>query len=335
MKKNLILFLVGVLFGSVPLLLYFGRKNQSESSKTVLSDYREIRETGHRYIEPLLECDADIMSPRLQALDTEITTKMEQLHLRDATNVYYRNLRTGLWLGINENEKIAPASLSKVLILLAVYKKSEEYPALLDEEFLYANQFLFARNLDTEEYKDMVLENGKKYTVSDLVARMIKYSDNESASSLQYILNKHYPDFLQSFEQQTHMEFDGEISLKDYSNMFRMLYNASYLNRVNSEKALSLLTQSQYKMGLVAGIPNEIEVASKFGYYDPPPEAHEKFRFNQCQIVFHPENPYLLCVSSASESLPELRSAIPQLEQLSKHIYEWVNAHPVEVPPTK
>jgi hypothetical protein len=38
----------------------------------------------------------------------------------------------------------------------------------------------------------------------------------------------------------------------DYASFFRVLFNASYLNRKDSEKALALLTKVAFRDGLIA-----------------------------------------------------------------------------------
>lgn len=327
MKKNLLFVLLGGVVGAFISWVVFGQTSREAVPTACFTDYQEVRESGHTYIKPLLECDAFVMAPKLEALRSEIVTTLKSSGLEEETSLYFRDLNTGMWIGLQEDQKIAPASLSKVLNLMAVYRKSEQDPGFLDEEFLYADQFLYLRNLDTTEYQDKLLENGEKYTVRELVERMIKYSDNEASSSLQYILNKKYPVFLNSLQDEINVDYSGTISLKDYSNMFRMLYNASYLNRRNSELALDLLTKSEYREGIVAAIPDDISVASKFGFYDPLPDSDDEYRFNQCGIVYHPERPYLLCLSIASKTLPDFQSSIETAESLSSVIFNWVDNH--------
>lgn len=327
MKKNIIFLFLGAAFGIFISWLLFHQTKKEVASGTCFTNYQEVREAGHTYIKPLLECDALAMEPKLDALKSVIGTALESSGLEDTTSLYFRDLNTGMWIGMQEDQKIAPASLSKVLNLMAVYRKAEQDPAFLNEEFLYANQFIFMRNLDTVDYEKEILENGKKYTVEELVERMITNSDNEASFALQYLLNKKYPNFLSSLENDINVDYSGTISLKDYSNMFRMLYNASYLNRRNSEKALDLLVKSEFKEGIIAGIPEDIVVASKFGFYDPLPESNEEYRFNQCGIVYHPERPYLLCVSIASETLPEFKGSIDSAKSLSSVIFDWVDDH--------
>jgi hypothetical protein len=75
---------------------------------------------------------------------------------------------------------------------------------------------------------------------------MIKYSDNNSTQILWNILGvdrfeKTYKDLSINSK-----EF-GVIKVLDYATFFRVLYNASYLNKANSEFALSLLSKIDFK----------------------------------------------------------------------------------------
>ncbi|MDO8560151.1 MAG: serine hydrolase [bacterium] len=55
------------------------------------------------------------------------------------------------------------------------------------------------------------------------------------------------------------------MSVKDYASFFRILYNASYLNREQSERALGLMTKTRFRDGIIAGVPAGRPVAHKFG----------------------------------------------------------------------
>ncbi len=107
------------------------------------------------------------------------------------------------------------------------------------------------------------------------------------------------------------------ISAKDYSLFFRVLYNATYLGRKNSERALGLLAQASFKDALVAGIPTETVVAHKYGTRSTlingtivNPELHD------CGIVYKPEHPYFLCVMTRGSTMPGLKKTIGDISAL-------------------
>ena len=117
----------------------------------------------------------------------------------------------------------------------------------------------------------------------------------------------------------------GMISLKEYSNVFRYLYNSSYLSRKNSEKILQLLSETDFIGGIRQPIPEDIIVSHKFGYFSPNNNIDTKM-FNQCGIIYQEKNPYLLCVSirSKANSNEEFQNNVMHSEELSQIIYDYL-----------
>jgi len=207
-------------------------------------------------------------------------------------SVYFRDLNNGPWIGINESEEFTPASLLKVPLMIAYLKIAENYPTVLDEELLIVD------NSDTLSQNIIPLrtvENGKSYKVSDLIEYMIVYSDNKAANTLlSHIdvesLNAVYEDL--GIKTPDVNDSENFMSVRDYASFFRILYNASYLNREMSEKALSILTNSQFNLGLSAGVPPQIDVAHKFGER----VLLEGKQLHDCGIIYKVDKPYLLCI---------------------------------------
>ena len=104
------------------------------------------------------------------------------------------------------------------------------------------------------------------------------------------------------------------LTAKEYASFFRILYNASYLSKKSSEEGLSLLSQSEFKDGIVSSLPKNIVVAHKFGEREE--EGKDGKIINQlhdCGIVYYPDYPYLLCVMTRGESsLTDLSNIIKE-----------------------
>jgi len=101
-----------------------------------------------------------------------------------------------------------------------------------------------------------------------------------------------------------------------------MLYNASYLNKELSEKALQYLSEVDFKQGLVSGVPQGIVVAHKFGEKVFGSSAEIK-QLHDCGIVYYPRHPYLLCVMTRGASFEYLDDTIRQISSL---VYQEVDA---------
>jgi beta-lactamase class A len=100
--------------------------------------------------------------------------------------------------------------------------------------------------------------------------------------------------------------------------MFRILFNASYLTQAASEQALELLTRSEFRAGLVAGVPAGTVVAHKFGERIDGGVA----KLHDCGIVYHPARPYLLCVMTEGDRFEPLASLIAETSRIA---YDQVN----------
>ena len=110
------------------------------------------------------------------------------------------------------------------------------------------------------------------------------------------------------------------ITVKDYAALFRILYNASYLSREMSEKALKLLSEVVYEDGLVAVLPEGIKVAHKFGE-----RAYEESgvkQFHDCGIIYYPGKPYLLCVMTRGDDFNALQGIV---RQVSQTVYQTIS----------
>ena len=152
---------------------------------------------------------------------------------------------------------------------------------------------------------------------------MIEYSSNNAAYFLFNYLPKGQID--QVYKDLDLPVLSGTVdsytmTVKDYASFLRILYNASYLSRQSSEKALELLSKSTYVDGLVAGVPKNVMVAHKFGervFGD----NYEKRELHDCGVIYYPAHPYLLCVMTQGSDTTKLTKTIADI---SSHIYSEV-----------
>lgn len=149
---------------------------------------------------------------------------------------------------------------------------------------------------------------------------MIKYSDNSAAVILnQYITPEQFKKAYLDLGIEIPSNQQYSVSVRTYASFFRILFNATYLSRELSEKALQILSQSTFKDGLRGGVPSNITIAHKFG--ERGTEEYEK-QLHDCGIVYYPEKPYLLCVMTRGKDFEKLGQAI---QSLSRIIYEKIN----------
>ncbi|HEY5998570.1 MAG TPA: serine hydrolase [bacterium] len=304
-----------------------GRRSVPRGPATGADSY-EIRAGGHSYTNPLLECE--VGGERLYRAIRPFGAGLEKLAPTlagegrvDDVAVYFRDLNNGAWIGWHEQQQFVPASLAKLPIVLAAFLQADADPAFLARTIVYQGG---PAEADPDfANPESNLERGRVYTVDELIRRIARFSDNASANLLAGVLPpgllaRVYADLGIDPERAA----SGTVSLspKEYGAFFRVLYNASYLSRGNSERALRYLDDSTFELGLVAGVPAGVHVSHKFGVWE---EARgggaAPLQLHDCGIVYHPNRPYLLCVMTTGANYVRMATAI---EAVSRFVWQEV-----------
>lgn len=302
------MFFLGALITWLSTNFLLPDNNQSANSS--------IRQGGYTFINPLLECDADggLESKSLRTQERaveDLITSLTASHKVNHVSVYFRDLNNGPWFGINEDETFTPASLLKVPVMIAYFHAAETDPDILNEMITFQSPTV------NSSHK---LEQETSYSVDELITYMIKDSDNDAFSLLvENIENEKINKTLQDIGLVVPNETTPEdyITVRSYASLFRVLFNASYLSRDLSERALSLLSTTTFNEGIRSGIPDSIPVASKFGIRAN--ETSKERQLHDCGIVYYPDHPYLLCIMTRGDDLKNLTTAIGNI---SKQIYD-------------
>lgn len=276
---------------------------RQEDSKSLINPLRKYHE--FRPLRPF--------TPELQALTDQL---IKEGYVTDAA-VYFRSLNDGVWIGINEKNRFAPASLMKVPIMMVWLKQAEKDPAILKKKL----------KAETEDNHNQfippgdTLKSGEEYTVEELIAAMIRNSDNDAMLTL--VKHAEVEEVLKMYDQLGYSAFKEQgdfISLKAYVGTFRVLYNATFLNEEMSEKALAWLSGSKFKKGLAASVPQGTAVAHKFGEYGVPGRGVKQL--HDVGIIYHEDNPYLLGIMTRGTDYDRMAAA---LEKISSFIYNEVD----------
>lgn len=299
--------------------------------KAMLAEILPIRQANskYKYIDPLLAYQLP-ESINMQA-EVSLEKSLQDLvkkklgeHQADKISVYYRSLTTGRWVGIEENEQYAPASLLKVVIMVAVFKQSETEPEIMSRSVTYT-EALDKKNGAVVYQTPSSLEIGKSYSVEQLVEYLVVHSDNGAKNVLLEVVNptilsETYTDL--GIANPEDLESEYLISAKTYSLFLRVLYNSTYLSRENSERALSLLSQADFRQGLVGGVPQEIRISHKFGEAVlPRNQGGLNTALHDCGIVYKPNSSYILCVMTQGDTPSHLTSVI---QDISRLVYDSV-----------
>jgi beta-lactamase class A len=243
-------------------------------------------------------------------------------------SVYFRDLNNGLWIGLNENDKYDPASLLKIASAVTVYKEAEADHSFLQRTALYT-QAMSNVNTSIKGALPSTLKIGYSYTVDSLIKTLLIKSDNGAKDALMSVIDNNmlYEVFKDLGLPDPEEVNNYKISSRDYSLFFRMLYNASYLSRDYSEEILKTLTDASFTSGLVAGVPQGIQVSHKYGEYisfTKDNSAVASIELHDCGIVYHTAHPYIVCVMTEGTDENKLKDVI---KNVSQAIYSSVDSN--------
>jgi beta-lactamase class A len=230
--------------------------------------------------------------------------------------VYYRELNDGYWFSIGDSEKFIPASMRKLPLMIALLKQAETETNLLERSVTFdlSNDY----NLNQNFKPSQKLVVGNKYTIRDLIYRMIVYSDNNAFTFLTKIVDPALFDEVYSnlrLQNPRAIKDDEFLSVQTYESFFRILYNASYLNRSSSEWALEILSKSEFRAGLVSGVPPSVKISHKFG--EKSDAIDGTVQLHDCGIIYYPRHPYLLCVMSQGPNFELLDDVIAEISRIA------------------
>lgn len=253
-----------------------------------------------------------------QILDDE---KKSQHLIR--ASVFYRDLNTRRWFGVNDIDTFYPASLIKLPLAIVYYKVAELEPYILDKELVIPDDM--GDNSDQHYPPADPLLPGKTYTIREMIRHMLVYSDNAPFSTL-YAGGNLFRDKILSdlgvyappAEKKEEM---WNVTARSYANIFRMLYNASYLNVQSANDILSLLSQSTFRNGIVAGVPDSVRVSHKFGEvaFTQSDGVVQSRVLNDCGIIYKSDTPYILCIMAEGRDYAEMERV---MQKISKEAYD-------------
>jgi len=277
---------------------------------------------GDSLIKPILFVENNCESGNLQLLKQDINSIIS-MHTNDGTlttaSVYIKKFLSSDWICCNGSEFYNPGSLLKVPEMIAYLKMNENSPGLLDKRLVYDQEYSNERKA---LFVSESIKLGQSYTVRELLNYMIKYSDNNAA----YLLLKNidlrtykqvFVDFGLSIPDKNSRNYP--LSVSDFSKFMRALFNASYLDKKDSEFAIELLSGSDFKNGILQGLPGNLRVAHKFGEEGniDCQELHES------AIVYLGNSPYMLTIMTKGKDISKQSKV---LQEISSKVYQSLSS---------
>ncbi len=280
-------------------------------------EYNIKRISGLKFVKPILWVDENCESDELAGTKiklTEIIEKYKQTGEANTASVYLRV--NGKWTVINPDDKYDPGSLFKVPVLITILKMEEDRPGFLNMPVVYKNKVETGKNI---AYASKTIQLGQTYTIRELLTYMIKYSDNAATILLENnmdnkILQKLFSDV--GVEVPNIYADKYQFTASDYSLFMRVIFNAGYLTIKNSEFAAELLSECDFKEGIVKGIPAGTKIAHKFGESG---DQTEKQLHESAVVYLDNGSGYLLTIMTRGKDMKKLSNLIGEI---SRAVYD-------------
>jgi len=280
---------------------------------------------GYTFTDPLLGLTAigNTNAPEYAQLQTQIQNYInsQKGNGLSSASVKFSDIEASEGFTINPDQLYDPASLTKVPLAMTYYALAEQgYSPILSDKITYSG----APNLDASvDIKPSVeFTAGQTYTVRALIEHMLRYSDNNAEQLLaDHLSGSGHLDALQLLFDDLGVKINptdpNYMSIQSYSLLLRALFNATYLDRQDSELMLKLLSESDFNSGLRAGVPGNIPIAEKFGNARVLSSTGVIVgdELHNCGIIYYPGHPYLLCIMTKGSDIPDLEGVIAQISK--------------------
>lgn len=279
--------------------------------------------TKLEFIKPNIDCDSfDQTAEKLSSLQDKLQVMiltMQKTGKIKRGSVFVRDLKTSRFAGVNETDTFYMASLLKTPLVIGGFKLAEVEPKILDQEIVYTGA--------PDLYGDQIVKSnetmkvGTPYSIRELMRRSVVYSDNTASQ----MLFDFYPvEFLDRILQalgiqvtRPNGETENLITARSYSNVFRVLYNSSYLTKEYSNEALSILTQTQFATGATSKLPKGTLVAHKFAERTMVTDSGQvaSKQFHECGIVYanKSKDPYIFCIMTEGNDYEVMEGVIADI----------------------
>ncbi len=296
------------------------RENTTPNTSVEYNPLKLTSQKGYSFIQPLLKANQENESKDFTSLRARIMNVFndnQKSGILTGASVYLFCLSDGRWMYINPNEHYHPGSLMKMPMLLTYLRDADLNPEMLNRKF----SFNSADKVPAQTFSSTnTLKNGQTYTVRELLRYMAAYSDNGATRILNE--NANIPNFIKTFTDLNMPEpnvtdRNYSTSAKDISEFFLVLYYGTYISKKYSEYAMQLLSECDFKEGMVKELPADVKVAHKFGEWgDNRVNQHE---MHEAGIVYVKNKPYLITIVTKGTNSKDLANVV---SKVSKIVYD-------------
>ena len=237
--------------------------------------------------------------------------------------VYAQDIKGGYGYGVNPDETFFGASVMKIPLLVAVFRKIDEGEVSLNDSFATESGD-WAGGAGWLQWE----EAGTSHTVEDYMWMMMTQSDNVATNALLRLVGGpayvnevaralNAPDtFLYqkvTSERAVIPALDNRTTPRDMATILGKVYTGEAVSSDSSQKLVEIMYQNELQSSLKDGLPEDVEAAKKGGWLYKV--------YDEAGIVWHEDRPYIVAIFSKHGS-EDVEVGKSLLKGISKAVYK-------------
>lgn len=243
---------------------------------------------------------------------------------RGEAGIVIKDLQRGWVIAINQDERLPAASIIKIPVMAACFMAQQEGRIRFEDSLELKGRY---KVLGSGTLRNM--PDGTKYTVEELIGKMISRSDNTATNMLVELLGFEYLNkafhgmgLIQTNIVRKMMDFRGRrqgrenyTSALDQAIILDKFYRKDFISADSSERCIGFLLGQRVNDRIPSKLPHGTRVAHKTGL--------EKGVCHDIGIVFTEKGDFLICVLTKHKNKTSRKSK-DFISQLALRVYNYM-----------
>jgi beta-lactamase class A len=219
---------------------------------------------------------------------------------KGTAGVYVQDLKGGWGYGVNPDETFFGASVMKIPLMVAVFRKIDEGEFSLSDSFP-TEQGDWAGGAGWLQWE----EAGTSHTVQDYLWMMMTQSDNVAANALLRLVGgtgyvNEVSDSLGASDTFLYQKItseraavpslDNRTTPRDMATILGKVYAGEAASPESCQKMIDIMNQNELQSSLKEGLPKDVDVVKKGGWLYKV--------YDEAGIVWHEDRPYAIGIFS-------------------------------------
>lgn len=177
-------------------------------------------------------------------------------------SIYYKNLTTGSYFGIDETQIETGASVNKLPIVAALYSLAKKGDIDLDDQITIQKDDIQDYGTGSIRYQQMP----QTYSLRNLAKLSLQKSDNTAAHVISVRIGEEkVQDFVDSWGMNQTSMADNKTSAIDMATLFEKIYKNEITDAANTKEFLQFMTNTEFEDRLTKGLPKNTKIYHKTG----------------------------------------------------------------------